>query len=72
MVVLKTPSQRNSFVTRMTKKYAYSHDEGCGCCWNRTSVRRSNNRIILESVSSHVGEMRAFAKVLAVLKRRAR
>ena len=72
MVVLKTPSQRNSFVTRMTKKHTHSHNEGCGCCWHYTNVRRSNNRIILESVSSLHGAVRASAEVLAVLKRRAR
>jgi len=72
MVVLKTPSQRDSFIKRMTKKHTHSHNEGCGCCWYHTSVIRSNNRIILESVSSLHGGVRASAKVLAVLKRRAR
>ena len=72
MVVLKTESQRDSFIKRMTKKHTHSHDEGCGCCWHRASVKRSNNRIILESAYALNGPVIASAEVLAVLKGRAR
>jgi hypothetical protein len=72
MVVLKTPSQRNSFIKRMTAKYQESHLEHCGCCGHDTNVKRTGNRIILEKVLSLHDDVTTSIKILAVLKGRAR
>ena len=72
MVVLKTPSQVNSFVKRMEKEHEDYHDEGCGCCGYSTYVLRTRNRIILEYNHMQQGYEQRSVQVLAVLKGRAR
>ena len=70
MVVLKSKSQVNNFVKRMSNKLNFNHQEGCGCCYNRAFVYRDDktNKVILEKCRSYVGDEKRKAEVLAVIK----
>ena len=72
MVVLKTPSQVNSFVKRMNKEHSSHFREGCGCCGHFSFVERTDNRVVLKDFSEHMGCERTSVTVLAIIKRRAR
>lgn len=68
MVILKTESQVRSFIKRMNKKHSFSHDEGCGCCFQYSYIQRDNNRVLLKTVYSSRGSMEMSCGVLARIK----
>jgi hypothetical protein len=72
MVVLKTPSQVNSFVKRMTEEHAEYHDEGCACCGYSVHVMETPTRVILQHETMNMGDFQMSVEVLAVKKGRAR